>query len=83
MSTDVYFVVQPFAETERGRCYPLSPTEEETKRSCVKRARALAKRHGGAVAVMMTVNWQFSQFDSSVILAEFGHVPGDGFGPLA
>lgn len=83
MSTDVFFIVQPFAATERGRCYPLTPTEESTRGACLRRARSLAKRYGGAVAIMRRVNWQFSQFDSSVVLAEYGNVPSGGFGPLA
>lgn len=83
MSTEMHFIVQPFAQTARGRCYALRPIEEGTRRACLRRAQMMARRHGGAVAIMRLVDWQFSQFDASVILAEFGRVPSGGFGPLA
>lgn len=83
MSTDVFFIVQPFAATEAGRCYPLPPTKEATKGGCLRLARSLARQHGGAVAIMQRVNCQFSQFDASVVLAEYGNVPSGGFGSFA
>lgn len=43
----------------------------------------MARRYGGAIAIRRVVDPDFSQFDYSFVIAEYGKVPSDGFGTVA
>lgn len=79
LSTEEFYVVQPYGLSQLGRCYPLSPVEMESRAKCLRAAKALARRHGGARAIRHVVHYPFNQFDAAVVIGEFGALPDGGF----
>lgn len=79
MSTEEFYIVQPYELTERGRCLPLDPIETNSRGDCLRKAKSLAKRHGGARAFRYVVHYPFNQFDASIVIGEFGVLPDGGF----
>lgn len=72
-----YYVVVPFARDEDGDLVPLEPIEAQTSEGAKRRAEAVAREKGGAVAFSRTGEPTTGDFDDAVIVGKYGEVPTD------
>ena len=77
MASVTYFVVLPFIPDAEGNLSPGQGEESPSAHAAIRKAAALADKHGGAIAFQRTGQPDVGDFKDAVILGKFGKTPDD------
>lgn len=72
-----YYVAIPFIPDAEGNVSPGEGEEAPSAASAVRKAIALADKHGGAIAFQRIGEPDIGEFKDAVILGKFGKTPDD------